>query len=95
LYDQAPPYNPTVEHELDTQNFEQFSEEMAMKGSRNRRWVKTDPNFIGYTYKNWEAVSSDEQSGMMKLGRKKQARPSLSQVQSNFSSIDIASNSRS
>jgi len=91
LYEQTPPYNPTVEHELDTQNFEQFSEEQPLKGKGNRRWQKTDPNFIGYTYKNWEAVTTDEESGMMKLGRKKQSRPSLSQVQSNFSSIDIAS----
>jgi serine/threonine kinase 38 len=56
-----------VEHELDTQNFEQFEEDpnaaansatAGSGGAGSRKWIanKTDPNFIGYTYKNWEAV---------------------------------------
>ncbi len=52
------PYVPTVTHELDTQNFEEFEEKEAASGSAsNRRRLRADPNFIGYTYKNWEAVS--------------------------------------
>lgn len=30
LHIQTPPYAPRVEHELDTQNFERFDEDMAM-----------------------------------------------------------------
>lgn len=30
LHTQAPPYVPRVDHELDTQNFERFDEDMAM-----------------------------------------------------------------
>uniref|UniRef100_A0A061RG28 non-specific serine/threonine protein kinase n=1 Tax=Tetraselmis sp. GSL018 TaxID=582737 RepID=A0A061RG28_9CHLO len=95
LYDMTAPYQPVVQHELDTRNFEQFGEDQNMQGAGARRWSKKDMNFIGYTYKNWEAV---EQPGeqlspetMMRLGRKKGARPSLSQVQSNFSSIGLDS----
>ena len=50
---------PQVEHELDTQNFEDYEEVSAktlpLDGTRRR----TDPNFIGYTFKNFEAVHSD------------------------------------
>ena len=59
LYTAKSPYVPKVEHELDTQNFEPY-EEVQGKGSvadRVRR--PTDPNFIGYTFKNFEAVHSD------------------------------------
>jgi serine/threonine kinase 38 len=89
LYKQAAPYQPTIEHELDTQNFEQYADEASDRRPRGRRWAKTDMNFIGYTYKNWEAVAQDDDSGVVHLGKKKAARPSLSQVQSNFSSIGI------
>jgi len=55
------PYVPTVTHELDTQNFEEFEEKESGSNSMgNRRRVRADPNFIGYTYKNWEAVSPRE-----------------------------------
>lgn len=57
---------PTVEHELDTQNFEHFDEDRldhqqegaAASGlGRGNRWLaKADPNFIGYTYKSWDVV---------------------------------------
>lgn len=56
---QRPPYVPRVEHALDTQNFERFDEEAGPPGgSGSKRWARADPNFIGYTYKNWEAVGS-------------------------------------
>ena len=55
---QSPPYRPTVTHELDTQNFENFEGEAGTPSSgSSKRWGRTDSNFIGYTYKNWEAVS--------------------------------------
>eukprot|EP00775_Hariotina_reticulata_P001879 gene1879-2214_t len=60
LHTQTPPYVPRVEHELDTQNFERFDEDMTMStpGAVPRKWNVADPHFIGYTYKNWEAVHS-------------------------------------
>ena len=55
------PYVPMVTHELDTQNFEEFEEkEPASAVAGNRRRLRADPNFIGYTYKNWEAISPRE-----------------------------------
>jgi serine/threonine kinase 38 len=55
------PYVPTVTHELDTQNFEEFEEkEPASATAGTRRRLQADPNFIGYTYKNWEAISPRE-----------------------------------
>ncbi|CAL5229889.1 g13304 [Coccomyxa viridis] len=84
------PYVPTVTHELDTQNFEEFEEKEAASGSAsNRRRLRADPNFIGYTYKNWEAVSprqDEEHEGMMKLKPKAVSRPKLSDVQGAFAS---------
>jgi hypothetical protein len=60
LYSQQSPYVPRVEHELDTQNFEQFEEEGGSGSSSSaRRWARADPTFVGYTYKNWEAVGSN------------------------------------
>lgn len=59
LYETRPPYIPRVEHELDTQNFEQLEEEEASAPTGgSRRWARADPTFVGYTYKNWEAVGS-------------------------------------
>ena len=55
------PHVPKVEHELDTQNFEDFEEQdrsKAASASRSR-FSSKDPHFIGYTYKNWEAVQPD------------------------------------
>ncbi|EFJ43530.1 serine/threonine protein kinase 19 [Volvox carteri f. nagariensis] len=66
LYMKPAPYVPRVDHELDTQNFEHFDEDKsgsqggtAGGGSgRGKKWLaKADPNFIGYTYKNWDAVT--------------------------------------
>ena len=57
LPQQSAPYVPRVEHALDTQNFERFDEEAGPPGgSGGKRWARADPNFIGYTYKNWDAV---------------------------------------
>jgi hypothetical protein len=64
LYSLQPPYRPPVEHELDTQNFEQYEDDnppaslAAGGGSRSRPIA--DPHFIGYTYKNWDAVHATQ-----------------------------------
>lgn len=62
LYKQTPPYQPTIKHELDTQNFEEFQEETDPTAKPARVWKRRDPDqlFVGYTYKNWEAVARDQ-----------------------------------
>lgn len=58
LYSTQAPHQPTVKHPLDTQNFEKFDEQAAvgLNSGGMKRWARADPNFVGYTYKNWEAV---------------------------------------
>ena len=71
------PVRPRVDHDLDTQNFEQFDEDATSitaaggggaddgGAGGGRKWIaaKADPNFIGYTYKNWEAVQPEGSRG--------------------------------
>ncbi|KAF8061170.1 STK38L [Scenedesmus sp. PABB004] len=106
LHAATPPYVPRVEHELDTQNFERFDEDasMASPGAALRKWAVADPHFIGYTYKNWEAVhaaggSAEHGGGASGTGaaalRRKPAgggRPSLAQLQSNLQAMGIGGN---
>lgn len=56
---------PTVKHPLDTQNFEKFDEQLpaGMSVGGMKRWARADPNFVGYTYKNWEAVQPGAHDG--------------------------------
>ena len=62
MYNTPAPYKPVVKHALDTQNFENFDEGHGtlIGGSPSqsgmKRWTRADPTFVGYTYKNWEAV---------------------------------------
>eukprot|EP00798_Chlamydomonas_sp_ICE-L_P021215 gene21215-28125_t len=58
LHSLPAPFRPTVEHELDTQNFEHFDEDMTSGPlTGGKKWKDSaEPNFIGYTYKNFEAV---------------------------------------
>ncbi|KAL4418874.1 hypothetical protein ABPG77_002630 [Micractinium sp. CCAP 211/92] len=89
LYEQRPPYRPMVEHELDTQNFEQYEDEgagLVPGGSRSRPIA--DPNFIGYTYKNWDAVHSKEAKQRVKEQRAA-ARPSINQLAAAFGDVNI------
>ena len=61
MYLQRSPYAPVVTHELDTQNFEHFDEDArGMSGAGAKRWARADPNFIGYTYKSYEAVQPSD-----------------------------------
>uniref|UniRef100_A0A7S0R4E5 non-specific serine/threonine protein kinase n=1 Tax=Chlamydomonas leiostraca TaxID=1034604 RepID=A0A7S0R4E5_9CHLO len=95
LHAERPPYAPKVEHELDTQNFEHFDEDMSGGGgsgsSKPKAWqAKADPHFIGYTYKNWEAVQpSDAEVGQVVLRKKGAARPSLAAVQNNLQQMGL------
>lgn len=90
LYALPAPARPRVDHELDTQNFEQFEEEGPEGGASSgsgRKWLNkaADPSFIGYTYKNFEAVqplpsSGAAGEGAVMLKKKGATRPSLSQA---------------
>eukprot|EP00884_Botryococcus_braunii_P006452 jgi/Botrbrau1/15808/Bobra.4_1s0157.2 len=83
LYETRPPHIPRVDHELDTQNFEAMEDDEATApSSRSRRWARADPTFVGYTYKNWEAVGSS--NGEVKLKKPTSARPSLSSLHAAF-----------
>jgi serine/threonine kinase 38 len=95
LDSQSAPYMPRVDHELDTQNFERFDEDMNMTSpAAGRKWHVADPNFIGYTYKNWEAVHSGgevpPELAAVQLKRKTPARPTLQQLQSNLQAMGIS-----
>lgn len=73
---------------LTPQNFEHFDEDPSNSSGQgsgsSRKWIaaKTDPNFIGYTYKNFEAVQPEDgewarrgsggeghRMGVLKMGR--------------------------
>ncbi|EFN54238.1 hypothetical protein CHLNCDRAFT_135759 [Chlorella variabilis] len=86
LYEVKPPYRPAVEHELDTQNFEQYEDEggsgLTPGGSRSRPIA--DPNFIGYTYKNWDVVHSAQAKQRVKEQRDRLARPSINELAAAF-----------
>ncbi|KAI3435734.1 hypothetical protein D9Q98_001792 [Chlorella vulgaris] len=86
VYDARPPYRPAVEHELDTQNFEQYEEEsgtgLTPGGSRSRPIA--DPNFIGYTYKAWDVVDGARAKQRVKEQRERPARPSINELTAAF-----------
>lgn len=96
LYNSPSPMKPTVESELDTQNFEHFDEDQSATGassSSSKRWQSkaADPSFVGYTYKNFEAVqpSPGGAEGEVVLKKKTAARPTMAQAQGLFSQMDI------
>ena len=62
LYSTCPPYQPVVDHELDTQNFERFDEVAGPDEGATPRRRSRDPNFVGYTYKNFNATPTGQQS---------------------------------
>lgn len=62
LYEAEAAYKPEVNGELDTQNFEKFdeveppSQTRAGSGPWRKMLTAKDLNFVGYTYKNFDAV---------------------------------------
>lgn len=90
LSQSRPPYVPKVEHELDTQNFERFDEDAQMKshGMRHRHRQR-DPEFIGYTYKNYEASTAQNGEGVVQLKKKGTQRASLTAVQQNLQHMSV------
>ena len=81
-----------VDHELDTQNFEKFDEDTSMKARLNqKRYGLRDPEFIGYTYKNYEASTAPGDNGMVQLKKKGSQRASLFQphLQQNMHQLSL------
>uniref|UniRef100_A0A452Y5J3 non-specific serine/threonine protein kinase n=1 Tax=Aegilops tauschii subsp. strangulata TaxID=200361 RepID=A0A452Y5J3_AEGTS len=68
LYEMEAAFKPQVNDELDTQNFQKFDEvnpAPARTGSGSSRKMipnSKDLSFVGYTYKNFEAVKGLRQS---------------------------------
>ena len=64
LYDGAAPVLPEVSGELDTRNFESFEEDASMSrgaaAAAAAAASPSDPNFIGYTFKNFAIVADGE-----------------------------------
>ena len=67
LYDNPAPYVPEVAGELDTRNFEHFDEDASMSAPRVHGRARAgaavkapDPNFIGYTFKNFVVVADGQ-----------------------------------
>ena len=76
MYAVHAPYQPEVNGELDTQNFEQFDEDdaFAKKQRANAAASRKDLDFIGYTYKNFEVVGEEVQK------KKGKVKPSLASI---------------
>ncbi|WVY91221.1 hypothetical protein V8G54_036735 [Vigna mungo] len=70
LYELEAAYKPTVTGDLDTQNFEKFPEVdgppsvTATVGPWRKMLTSKDNNFIGYTFKKSDILTSLESSGM-------------------------------
>lgn len=87
---QKPPYNPRVDHDLDTQNFERFDEDQGLKATGGaKNYSAKDPygNFIGYTYKNVEVVAPE--NGRMQLKPKSSTRGKLKMVEQGMNDLSI------
>eukprot|EP01025_Chloroclados_australasicus_P023525 TRINITY_DN23824_c0_g1_i1.p1 TRINITY_DN23824_c0_g1~~TRINITY_DN23824_c0_g1_i1.p1 ORF type:complete len:478 (-),score=66.09 TRINITY_DN23824_c0_g1_i1:536-1969(-) len=65
LHKQAPPYVPPVQHELDTQNFEDFQEEehMKSKSSKAPSRITKSPEFLGFNKAKYGAVQGVKPDG--------------------------------
>ncbi|GAB4837990.1 hypothetical protein Ancab_027516 [Ancistrocladus abbreviatus] len=98
LYDREAAFKPEVTGELDTQNFMKFEEvdPPARTGSGSYRKTMLTPqdlSFVGYTYKNFEAVKKSHRH----LDRKRSTSPNRSSTDCVFSGsslVDCSAKSR-
>ena len=84
LYQSTAPYRPALEHELDTQNFEQYedTEGSNYHSSRSSRPV-ADPHFVGYTYKNFAAADAAKKIAA------ELNESSMTQLQDAFTAVEL------
>ncbi|KAL6768995.1 hypothetical protein ACKKBG_A17060 [Auxenochlorella protothecoides x Auxenochlorella symbiontica] len=101
LYESPPPYRPAITHELDTQNFEQYED--PERGARaghspgsasSRSRPVADPNFIGYTYKPFEAVQRSDSDRQRVREAKPSPRPSLNSLEAAFEAVHLNTSPR-
>jgi len=80
-----PPVIPEIKSEIDTSNFDDFEESETMEKIAQSARVRTaskpiDPNFIGYTFKNFDAMSASTESGKLKHSSNRPNRASVTDV---------------
>jgi serine/threonine kinase 38 len=91
LYETTAPYRPALEHELDTQNFEQYEDDELDDSGRYPESMRSsrpvaDPHFVGYTFKNFDASKGVvNSSGSQDLSSEK----SLTQLQDAFAAVEF------
>lgn len=97
LYESTAPYRPAIEHELDTQNFEQYEDDLlddfgrypSSLGSRSSRPI-ADPHFVGYTYKNFEAAERNaSRNHSSRVSSADTSRASMTQLQDAFAAVEF------
>lgn len=90
LYLSTPPYHPKVEHELDTQNFEHYEDNEASGQNNASTSIRpiADPNFVGYTYKNWEATDASMQA-RQRVKERGHAHATINELQDAFAAVEI------
>lgn len=92
LHEATPPYRPNLEHELDTQNFEQYEDDEANSSAnaaacRNR--PVADPHFVGYTYKNWEATDAAGGKQRVRESKTRDPRASVNDLHEAFAAVEL------
>eukprot|EP01025_Chloroclados_australasicus_P069551 TRINITY_DN9833_c0_g1_i2.p2 TRINITY_DN9833_c0_g1~~TRINITY_DN9833_c0_g1_i2.p2 ORF type:complete len:209 (-),score=30.40 TRINITY_DN9833_c0_g1_i2:233-775(-) len=83
------PYLPELDHELDTRHFEKYDEDGTVAPAANvKRWVaRADPNFVNFTYKNFQAVDRGEGNKLQKSNPRQ--RTGFAQLQANFEAMNL------
>lgn len=91
LYEMEAAYQPVVDGELDTQNFEKFDDvedptaELPRVGPWRKMLTSKDANFIGYTYKKSDGLKALGSSGTIR-SKGASKTPSLSSL---FGQVDL------
>ena len=89
IYDGEAAYKPEVKSELDTSNFEQFEDlegNMMMRRRSSYGARQKDIEFLGYTFKNFDAAVN-QNPGV--TGKSKPKRPSMAELQESMKNITV------
>ncbi|KAL6521920.1 hypothetical protein OROMI_031797 [Orobanche minor] len=93
LYEMEAAYKPTVNGDLDTQNFEKFDEgekppsNTPRVGPWRKMLTSKDANFIGYTFKKSDILKSAGTSGILDMASAGSSKPPS--VMSLFDQMDL------
>ncbi|KAK6129508.1 hypothetical protein DH2020_036741 [Rehmannia glutinosa] len=97
LYEMEAAFKPEVNGELDTQNFMKFDEldpptpSRSGSGSRKMHLTPKDLSFVGYTYKNFDAVKALRMKGDSEGSQMRNGTPEETDVQMIVSMDDVMS----